>query len=180
MLIDITFLILIIVAIFKGYRKGLVIAVFSFIAFIVGIAAAIKLSAIVAEHLKNDLSISAKWLPVISFLLVFIAVIFLIRFGAKLIEKTFQLALMGWINRLAGAFLYMLIYTFIFSVLLFYADKIHVISQHTVQSSQTWPYIEPIGPKVINGFAKLIPVFKNMFDELESFFGNVSKSYNGS
>jgi len=176
MLIDIIFLILIIIAIFKGYRKGLVIAVFSFIAFIVGIAAALKLSAVVAEHLKNDLSISAKWIPVISFLLVFIAVIFLIRLGAKLIEKTFQLALMGWINRLAGAILYIFIYTFIFSVLLFYADKIHVISQHTIQSSQTWPYIEPIGPKVINGLAKVIPLFKNMFDELESFFGNVSKN----
>lgn len=175
MLIDIIFFILILIAIFKGYRKGFVIAVFSFVAFIIGIAAAIKLSAIVADHLKNDLSISAKWLPVISFLLVFIAVIFLIRFGAKLIEKTFQLALMGWINRLAGAVLYILIYTFIFSVLLFYADKIHVINQHTIEASQTWPYIEPIGPKVINGFGKVIPLFKNMFDELESFFGNVSR-----
>ncbi len=44
MLIDIIVVILLVMAIFKGLRKGLIVAVFSFLAFLIGLAAALKLS----------------------------------------------------------------------------------------------------------------------------------------
>ena len=47
-MIDIIFAILIVIAIFKGYRKGFIIAIFSVLAFILGLAAALKLSATIA------------------------------------------------------------------------------------------------------------------------------------
>ncbi|MBK7557459.1 MAG: CvpA family protein [Chitinophagaceae bacterium] len=90
MLIDLTFAILLVIAIVKGYQKGFIIAVFSIIAFIIGLAAALKFSAAVAAWLQNSISISAKWLPFIAFAIVFIAVVLLVRMGAKLIEKSFQ------------------------------------------------------------------------------------------
>ena len=98
-MIDIIYAILIILALFKGYRRGLIIAVFSFAGFIVGLAAALKLSVFVADHLKDSVNISAKILPFISFALVFIAAILLIHFGAKLIEKLFEMAALGWAVR---------------------------------------------------------------------------------
>src|ERR1700744_4387306 len=125
-MIDIIYAILIILALFKGYRRGLIIAVFSFAGFIVGLAAALKLSVFVADHLKDSVNISAKILPFISFALVFIAAILLIHFGAKLIEKLFEMAALGWANKLGGILLYAILYTIIFSVFLFYADKLHV------------------------------------------------------
>ena len=71
-MIDIIFAIIIIIACIKGYQKGLIIAVFSIIAFIIGLAAALKLSAVVAGWLNGQANISAKWLPFISFALVFL------------------------------------------------------------------------------------------------------------
>src|SRR4249919_1667686 len=100
MLIDIIFLFLIVLAFFKGIKKGFILAVFSLVGLIVGLAAAIKLSVLVAVYLKDTVNVSAKWLPFLSFILVFIAVLILVRIGATAIEKTIEFAMMGWLNKL--------------------------------------------------------------------------------
>ncbi len=172
-MLDIIFAVIIIIACIKGYQKGLIIAVFSVIAFIVGLAAALKLSVVVAAWMGNHSSVNAKWIPFISFALVFFAVVLLVRLGAKFIEKTFQMAMLGWVNRIGGMFFYAVLYTLIFNVFLFYAEKVHIVDASAVQSSQVYPFVQPWGPVVIDGFGKVIPVFKDMFTELESFFAAV-------
>jgi membrane protein required for colicin V production len=172
-MLDIIFAIIIIIACIRGYQKGLIIAVFSIVAFIIGLAAAIKLSAVVAGWLSNHANINVKWLPVLSFALVFFIVVVVVNQGGKLIEKTFQMALLGWVNRLGGIIFYAALYIIIFSIFLFYAEKVHVLDAATIQSSQTYPFIKPWGPVVIDGFGKIIPLFKDMFTDLETFFGTI-------
>jgi membrane protein required for colicin V production len=173
-MIDIIFAVLLIIAIIKGLRKGLVVAVFSIIAYITGIAAALKLSAVVAVHLQKNITVSGKWLPFISFALVFLVVVILVNRGGKLIEKTFEMAFLGWANRLAGVALYLILYGIIFSVFLFYAEKIHLFETSTIQQSVTYPYIRPWAPKVIDGFGRIVPLFKDSFTQLEGFFQSLS------
>jgi membrane protein required for colicin V production len=48
MIIDIIFLLLMIFAVMKGMRNGFVVAVFSFLGIIIGLAAAMKFSTVVA------------------------------------------------------------------------------------------------------------------------------------
>jgi len=173
-LIDIIFAILIVIGIFKGYRKGLIIAIFSIVAFIVGLAAALKLSATVAAYLQNSVSISGKWLPFLSFAMVFGLVAVLVGMGGKLIEKTFEMALLGWANRIGGILLFVILYTIIFSIFLFYAEKIHLFEEATIQSSKVFPFIKPWGPKVINAFGTILPIFKDMFTQLSNYFESLS------
>jgi membrane protein required for colicin V production len=175
MIIDIAFILTMIIAIFKGLSKGFIIGIFSLLAFIIGLAAAIKLSAMVAAYLSKNVISATKWLPVISFLLVFIVVILLVGLGAKLIKKTIDFALLGWVDKLAGMFLYIIIYTIIFSILLFFAEKILVIKPDVIGSSVVYKYVSPWGPKVIDNLGKIIPFFKNMFLQLENFFESVAQ-----
>jgi membrane protein required for colicin V production len=174
MIIDMLFAILSLLAIIKGYQRGLIVSIFSIIAFLIGLAAAIKLSAIVAGYIGLHVKVSDKWLPVISFILVFCAVVFLVRLGADFIEKMARITLLGWLNRLGGALFYVALYTFIFSIVLFYADQVQLLKPETKNSSVTYAYIQPLGPKVIDAFGTLIPVFKNMFAELKDFFDHLS------
>ncbi len=174
MFIDIVFAIIVIMACIKGVQKGLIIAIFSTIAFIVGLAAALKLSTAVASWLGSSVSVSAKWLPFISFALVFFVVILLVRWGAKLIEKTFQFVLLGWVNKIGGIIFYLALYTIIFSLFLFYAEKVQLIQPTVIQASSTYAYVQPLGPKVINSIGTVIPIFKDMFSELSNFFGKIS------
>lgn len=174
MIIDIAFIIIIIIAIFKGLSKGLIVGIFSLLAFIIGLAAALKLSVVVARYLKDSAGSFIKWLPLISFMLVFIVVILLVKLMAKLIQKTMQLAMLGWLDRLGGMILYIGIYTLIFSIFLFYADKLFLIKSSTVQDSKIYQYVAPLGPKVMSSLGNLIPMFKDMFNQLQEFFGTVA------
>ena len=174
MLIDFIFAALIILAIFKGYQKGLILAVFSIIAFIIGLAAALKLSTFVADYLKTSVSVSAKWLPFIAFALVFFVVVLLVRLGAKLIEKTFQAVMLGWLNRIGGIVLYVLLYLIILSIFVFYAEKLQLLQPATIQSSVTYKFIQPWGPVVMDNIGRLIPAFKDMFTQLGDFFNSIS------
>ena len=179
MLIDILFLILMILAFFKGIKKGLILAVFSLVGLIIGLAAAMKLSVIVADYLKDTVNISAKWLPFISFIVVFIAVLILVRIGATALEKTIDFVMMGWLNKLGGIIFYAVLYIILLSVLLFYAEKLSLINPKTITASKTYVYLQPWGPKVMNLMGSVIPWFKDMFSELEKFFeGVATKSRN--
>jgi membrane protein required for colicin V production len=173
MIIDAIFFILMILAIFKGYRNGFIVAVFSFLAIIIGLAAALKLSTVVAGWLKDSTSISAAWLPFLSFALVMIGVIILVRIGAKLVQSAVEMIFLGWLNKLVGIILYAALYITLYSVLLFYADKLHWIKPEVFQSSRCWSFIQPWGPKAIELFAAVIPWFKGMFEELSHFFENI-------
>jgi membrane protein required for colicin V production len=173
MLIDSIFAILMVIAILKGIRKGFVVAIFSFLAVIIGIAAAMKLATVVADWLKNSTNISAAWLPFLSFALVMIAVVILVRIGASMIESAMKMVMLGWINKLCGIILFAALYTTVYSVVLFYADKMHWIKPGTFAASGTYAFIQPWGPKAIDLFGAVIPWFKGMFDELSHFFDGV-------
>ena len=170
MFIDVIVFVLLLVAIFKGLRKGLIVALFSFLAFIVGLAAALKLSSAMAAYLGENVSISQRWLPVVAFIAVFIIIVILVRLGAKAIEMAVRLVMLGWLNRLGGVVFFALLYLFVFSILLFYADGLHLINEATKATSQTYSYLQPLAPKIIAGLGAILPFFKDMFAELSLFF----------
>ena len=175
MILDLVLIVILILAIIKGYQRGLIVGVFSLIAIVVGLAAAIKLSTVVAGYVGKEIKVSDTWLPVISFAAIFILVVLLIRLGANMIQKTVELALLGWVNRLGGILLYIAIYLIVYSVIIFYAEQVKLIQPETIQKSATYSFIQPWGPKVINSFATIIPIFKDMFADLQTFFGGVAK-----
>ena len=173
-MIDIVFLILLLMAIFKGLQRGLIVAIFSLLALMAGLAAAIKLSAVVADCLKQNTHLPSKWLPALAFLLVFIIVILLVRWAAAMIKAAINFALLGWVDKIGGVLLYAFIYITVYSIILFYAANLNLISQNARASSIVYSSVEPWGPIVINSFGKFIPFFKNMFSDLENFFAHLA------
>ena len=60
MMIDLIFAVLMVLALFKGFHRGLIVGLFSFVALLVGLAAALKLSTVVAGYLGDSVNISAE------------------------------------------------------------------------------------------------------------------------
>lgn len=174
MLIDIISICLLVFAIIKGWRNGFVVAVFSLLAFIIGLAAALKLSAVVAQYLSDTTNISQRWLPVLAFAIVFFIVVLLVRLGAKAIEAALKVVMLGWLNKLGGMLFYILLYLFVYSIILFYAVQLNIIKNETAGISKTFPYIYPVAPEVMKAMGAVIPFFRDMFSELEAFFDHLS------
>ncbi|MBX2921751.1 MAG: CvpA family protein [Chitinophagaceae bacterium] len=175
MWVDLLFLLVLIVAVIKGAIRGIVLALFSFIGWFIGLAAALKLSAVVAVYLQDHTNIDARWLPLLSFLLVFVLVVLLVQWAGKALEGILKLSLLGWVNRLGGALLYAGIYTLIFSIILFYADKMHLINEDTLAASRVYKATAGLAPAIIEGIGALIPALKETFHQLEDFFETAGK-----
>jgi membrane protein required for colicin V production len=41
--------------------------------------------------------------------------------------------------------------------------------------SKVYEYIAPWGPKVIDNLGNIIPIFKDMFEQLQNFFAELAK-----
>jgi len=173
-MIDLVFYIVIILALIQGWKNGLIRGLISVICGIIGLAAAVKLSAVVATHMKSGLHISGWWLPILAFLLVFILVILIIRWLGILLEKVIDLALLGWVNKLGGILLYIIFYLSVYSVILFYATRSGMISQKSTLNSHFYSLIEPFGPGIIRFIRGFIPYGQDMFKALEAFFDLVA------
>ncbi|WP_346316701.1 CvpA family protein [Chitinophaga sp. YIM B06452] len=174
MAIDVVFAVLMAFAVYRGFSRGLIIAVFSLVASIVGLAAALKLSAVLAAYLEQN-GMQGRWWPVISFMAIFLGVVILVRLGAAALEKVVQWSMLGWLNRLGGILLYVIVFTVVYSVLLWLANQVYWLSPETKLQSAVYPYIEPVGPWVIERIGSVIPFFRDMFAQLEGFFEHAAR-----
>ncbi|MCO6498691.1 MAG: CvpA family protein [Chitinophagaceae bacterium] len=170
--LDFTFLLALIPAVFKGFSKGLVVSALSFVAYYIGLAAALKLSAVVAGYLSHDKDPS-PWLPLYSFVLVFIGVVLIINFASRALRTIIRIGQLGIFDRLGGVAFYILIYLFIFSILIFYGEKLGFISYEMKKSSIACRYIGPIAPAMVGFLGKMIPVFGDLFSQLKDYFGSL-------
>ncbi len=174
MIIDIFFLLLLALAVFKGFSRGFIVAIFSFLAVIAGLAAATKLSVLVANYIGDNTFISKQWLPFLSFTIVMVLVFFIVKWIAYLLRGSAKMLMLGWLDKLGGIVFYAIIYIAIFSVLLFYAAQMNILKPTTIAESKTYLYIEPFGPKMINAIGYVIPFFKNIFEQLQDFFTSLA------
>jgi membrane protein required for colicin V production len=171
--IDVLFAIIVAFAIYRGFTRGLIVAVFSLLALVIGLAAALKLSAHVANWI-SDMGYTGKLVPIISFSLTFVAVVILVRLGAMAIQRLVHWTLLGWVNRLGGILLYGFAFTLLYSVVLWFANQVHVLTPELKLQSAVYPYLESLGPWTISWLGKLIPWFQDSFKELELFFEKAS------
>jgi|SRR5450755_1694865 membrane protein required for colicin V production len=173
-MIDFLFYLILFLAIVRGWRKGLILGLFSMVCGLIGLAAAVKLSAVLATHMKSGLHMTSRWLPVFAFIIVFLIVILIIRWIGTLLEKITKLVLLGWLNKLGGILLFLVLYLSIYSVVLFYGTKTQVISKQAIASSHFYSMIAPFGPTVIRSMTGFIPFGQDMFTALEAFFDKIA------
>jgi len=176
MWIDLVWIFIMIMALVNGFKNGLIGAAFSFAAFFIGLAAALKLSAIVAVYMQESFKSQSAWWPVVAFVVVFLLVSGLIRMAAGVMSKTLDVVMLGWVNKLGGFFLYAIMYTLIYSVVLFFLDQIMHISDAVKQQSKVYSYIEPWGEWTMNALGNVIPWFKDVFKDMEDFFSKVGEN----
>jgi membrane protein required for colicin V production len=169
-MIDTAFLILMALAVWKGYSKGLVVALFSFVGMIVGMLLALKCSALVAVWLGEETKLDAKWLPFLAFLLIIIGVYFGVRILAAMVQKSLEFAMLGWVNRLGGILLYALLYSSLLILLLFYADKLQLLSADTKTGSQFYQFMHGFAKPILNFITDVLPFIRNMLQQLTDYF----------
>lgn len=161
--IDIILLVLILLGAYSGYKKGLLIEILTFFAFIIAIVSAFKLMHVGVDFLSTDPEKAGGVLPYIAFLLIFIIVFLGIFFLSKLLKKILDFSLLGSFDSWAGALLGACKMAFgisLFLWLTFYA-KIE-LPTNLITDAVIYPQLLPFAPNVVGWVSYIIP-FQDIF-----------------
>ena len=176
MIVDIIGISLIILFFIRGCMKGFIVAAFSVIAILLGAICSLKLSALLAEWLLEKGYVSSGWAQLISYIILFIGVILLVRLVAKALEASVKALMMGWANRALGGVLYAFMATVVWSSILWISDRLHIISPETIAESKTFEYLSPIAPWFFDKVGVIWPMVKSIFADLQSLFSTIDRS----
>ena len=174
MTLDLIGITLIIIFFIRGYMKGLIVAAFSVLAVLLGAICALKLSELFASWLKEEGLVTSGWGQLISYIILFIGVMLLVRLIGKAIESSLEAMMLGLANKIIGGLLYMGITAVVWSSLLWIGNKMMLISPETIAASKTYKYFEPVAPWTFERVGKLLPFAKDVFSDLSEFFDGVN------
>jgi membrane protein required for colicin V production len=158
------------IAFYRGYTKGLVRALLSLIAVLIGSICSLKLAHLLAAYLNTANIIDSKFILPISFILIFVGTIYIFRLIINALEGVLKMAMLGWLNKLVGGLLYALIALFAVSGLFYLAQQVNMITPQGIATSKTYNYVSPIAPKAITILSDIMPYCKNLLNEVTTYF----------
>lgn len=173
MAVDIIYVSLLIIALVVGFIRGLIASLFALIAMVVSVLAAVNLSRLVSEYLQNALHWQSPYMPLISFVIICFAVLLIFRLLAKAIERIFSFLQLTFYNKMAGAVLWALAITMLFSTLLWYGSKVGLPGEKIKTDSKTYYTLIEFAPLTNKVISYIIPPVKNIFNNLSDWFENL-------
>ncbi len=174
MLFDIVLLILSVLSFIRGWQKGLLWAIFSFVAIALGLLLSLKLSHTLADYLFVKNIVNSQYSILICFILIFLIVLWVCRLSIKIVEKMLDKVLLGTFNKILGGALYVFFTILVASMLLWLANNAKLISAESKSSSKTIQYVEPIASKTISILQPYLPYCKNLLEEVKEYSKKVN------
>lgn len=122
--VDIVICIPLLWGLYKGFTKGLIIETASIIALGAGVLGGMKFSDACAEKIKESFDWNSDYLPVVSFAVVFLAIVIAVFFIGKLLSKVAKSLALGGVDKILGAAIGALKHALIISIVIFMIDAI--------------------------------------------------------
>lgn len=151
--LDIILLIPLIWFAYRGFSRGFVIELASLIGLVAGIWAALHFSFFAAGFLADNFGIGPKYLPIIAFIVTFVAVVLVVYLIGKIIEKFIDILALGFLNKLAGLAFGVVKAAFLMSIIILVINSFDqnqsVIKPKARDGSLLYKPIEKFAPWII-------------------------------
>jgi membrane protein required for colicin V production len=174
-LLDVFLLVPLAYGAWRGFKKGLIIEVFTLLAIVVGIYMAVHFSDLVSNKINDNVGEEYSSTPAIAFTLTFLAVGALIYFGGVALEKVIKVVNLSIVNRLLGLLFGTIKALYLLSILLVtyqsYDPEEKLISAESRENSLLYQPIK-------NTSIKTIPLLSQSRLYLESKFGTLEGEEN--
>lgn len=151
---------ILIIALLQGYKNGLIRALISFLSLYIGLILAFQFAGWVANQLKAHTKIESHWLPFISFLIVLIAVLLLLKVVSRLLQQTAEWLMLGWLNKLLGILLYGFIYFTMLSAILYFLQILGVLEANKLKGNYSYSYLHSWWPYCMEKMSAFLPSIK--------------------
>lgn len=145
---------------FMGFKKGFIIEATSVLALLFGIYGAIGFSNFTEKMLNEKTGSTSSAMPVLAFILTFLAIVVAIYFLGKLLEGVVKITMMGIFNRIAGLIFGILKLALVCSCIILIINKYDSDSSFFDENVRTksisYKPIAAFTPKVFPGIKKVM------------------------
>ncbi len=157
-ILDIVLGLLLIYGLYKGIRNGLFVELASLVAVIAGLYGAIHFSYIAGEYLSENMDWDERYMNTSAFIITFILIVIIIVLAGRLLTKIANFAMLGLLNKLAGAVFGTLKVAVILGALMIFFDKgnnqLGVVKSEFMEESRLYTPVKEIGALVFSRVLK--------------------------
>lgn len=165
MTIDILAAIMAAYGFYLGFTKGIIKALFGFIAVFIGLIAALKLSPYLVGWLEKISGNNNPLIFLVGFALTFVLTLFLIRFIGNRFEDLLKAIKINFFNQVVGGVALCLLFLVLFSYGIWFANQIKVIPEKSKKASYTYAYLETLPEKSRAILSMARPLFREFSDK---------------
>ena len=151
-ILDIIFLVPLLFALYRGFKKGVIHMVAALAALILGIVGAIKFRPLFASLLDSLFDISPDHMNMIAFSVAFVSIVLLVHLLAFLVEKLIKAVALNLVNRLLGMGFGFLVTAFVISMILWPLNQVNaekqIIKPERIEGSFLYKPLSAFAPAV--------------------------------
>lgn len=157
-ILDIILGLLLIYGLYKGLMNGLFVEIASIIALIAGIYGAIHFSYITGEYLSANMDWNERYINISAFIITFILIVLIVHLAGKFLTKISDFAMLGLLNKIAGAIFGALKVAVIIGAILIFFERantsVNLVKSETMEDSILYEPVKEIGAFVFSKVLK--------------------------
>ena len=166
MILDLVAALLITYGFYRGYSNGLINTVVDTLSILVGLVVALKFSPLLINYLQQVVNLNPALEFILGFIIVFFAVMLLLRFIGDKFEDLLKAIKINFINQLAGGLLLGFVFAFCLGLLLVLLTQLKVLNTDYAAQSTLYEHLI----KVSEEGGWIVDTFKNLFGEFWTKF----------
>ena len=150
--LDIIFLVPLLFALYRGFKKGLIHMIASIAALLLGIFGAIKLRPVFAALLDSIFNIAPEHINMIAFAVAFVTIVILVHLAAFFLDKLIRAVALNLVNRILGMAFGLLVTAFVISMILWPVNQVNaekqIIKPEHIEGSLLYKPLSVFAPAV--------------------------------
>ena len=168
---DIIISALLVIGAWHGFRRGFVLEIIGIVAFVLAIVGGFKLLHVGMEYISRFYDGLGSFLPFISFMAIFILILFAVNALGKALKQIIDWTPLGFLDNIAGAGLGLLKWMLGLSVVLgvLASLKIDEYIPYLTESAIA-PRIREFGAKVVEMINTVFPSFSDFIQSIKDLF----------
>lgn len=155
--IDIGFIAFFAYGFWQGYSRGIINTIFNLAIYVFGIVLSFKMSPTTSSILQAMFHSDNPAMFLWAFLVNLLIIILIFRQAAKSLEVAMRMAYLGVLNQIAGGMVMGGFMVLIYSVLIWFATKVHLVNDATIAESKSYEILEPLPIKAKDLAIRLKP-----------------------
>jgi membrane protein required for colicin V production len=161
--IDIILLVLLGIGTYRGYQTGLLMQLLGIIAFFLAIIGGFHLMYWGTELLSDHINGYESFLPIISFVIIFIVIIIAINLIGKGLKAVLNMTILGSFDNITGAIVGLLKWALVLSILIWVAGTFGQFPlEEYYEDTTILPLVASIGPYLLEMFSGILPLLEDI------------------